>query len=363
MDLEHLLRRAIEIQQIPAPTFGEGARAAWMHRAFLQAELQQVEQDPLANVFARLPGGDRPPVVVSAHLDTVFPMETPLHCQRDGRRVRGPGIGDNAVALAALLELATDLSALDLPGDVWLVANVGEEGLGNLLGMRKVVERFGNQPCAYIVLEGMALGHIYHRGLPVRRLRIATRGPGGHSWIHAGRPSAIHDLIRLGNRLLSLPTASDPRTTLNIGVLRGGVSINTIASGAEMEVDLRSEEAGALEKLAEQVGAIVRREIEAGVEVHLEVIGERPGGGLEPSHPLIQLARQVTEQAGVHPIHLECGSTDASVPLSRGLPAVCLGLTHGGGAHSLEEYIEIEPLVRGYAALQGCIMGAFKLPC
>ncbi len=361
MDLERLLRNAIEIQQIPAPTFHEAARAAWIHRALSKLELTSVELDPIGNVYARLRGGDGPPLVVSAHLDTVFPMETPLHCQRDAKRLRGPGIGDNAVALAALLELAADFSSTQLPGDLWLVANVGEEGLGNLLGMRKVVERFGDGPCAYLVLEGMALGHIYHRGLPVRRLRISIRGPGGHSWIHAARASAIHKLIRLGDRLLSLPMPSAPRSTLNIGLMRGGASINSVAASAEMEVDLRSEEPSTLESLVQQVEEVVRQQMEDGLQVHLEVIGERPCGGIAPSHPLVRMAMKVLEEAGVSPVYLERGSTDASVPLSRGLPAICLGLTYGGGAHSLEEYIEIEPLQKGYAALRQCILEAYDL--
>lgn len=360
MNLERLLQRTIAIQSIPAPTFSESARAAWIYKEFCQLGLPSPEQDPLGNTYLRIPGGVRLPVIVSAHLDTVFPLEACLPSQRTLERLTGPGVGDNAVALAALLELAEDLAAIALPGDVWLVANVGEEGLGNLLGMRQVVSRFGDRVSAYIILEGMALGHIYHRGLPARRFRIIADGPGGHSWIHSSRESAIHALMQVGIAILQAPLPTQPKTTANIGCFHGGTTINSIARQAHFDLDTRSESLEILDQTTEIIRKIVADFIREGISLKLSVIGERPGGGIAEDHPLVLSAIRALRSIGETTPFLEAGSTDASVPLSLGLPAICVGLTRGAGAHSMEEYIEIAPLMRGYEALLYLIQLAFE---
>jgi tripeptide aminopeptidase len=360
MDLERLIERVIAIQSIPAPTFSEGARAAWIHKEFSKLDLTAPEQDPIGNIYFHLPGGDKPPIIISAHLDTVFPMETSLDFQRTLDTVRGPGIGDNSLSLGILLELAEELSTVDLPGDIWLVANVGEEGLGNLIGMRQVVSRFGSQVTAYIILEGMSLGHIYHKGLSVRRFRIRVEGPGGHSWIHNTRPSAIHTLIRIGEALLNIELATSPKTTLNIGLFHGGTTINSIASQAYLDLDLRSETEHALDELTHQVMDILTPYEKEVITVKMQGIGERPGGSLPTDHPLLKAAKRALESVGEKDIHFEVGSTDANVPLSMGLPAICIGLTRGGGAHSLDEFIEIPPIKKGYQSLIHLIRLAFQ---
>lgn len=351
MDLERLIEKTLAIQAIPAPTFSERKRALFLQYEFEEAKLENVERDQIDNVLGRIQGGPHPPVIISAHLDTVFPIETDLNSKRTEDRLSGPGVGDNALGLATLVELAYDFSQSPPPGDIWLVANVGEEGLGNLRGMYKILERYGDQPSAYIVLEGMALGHIYHRGLPIRRYNINTLTEGGHSWIHAGRPSAIHTLIAIGAELtkISLPTA--PRTSLNIGRIDGGTSINTIANRASMEIDLRSEEIDTLINLETQIIDLVDTYRNELIETEMKLIGERPGGGLSERHPLVEIAIQALKDCGENKIHLKQGSTDASVPLSLGLPAICIGITRGGNAHSSAEFIEIEPISRGYNAL------------
>lgn len=351
MDLERLIERTLALQAIPAPTFDERKRSLFLQREFEEAKLENIERDQIGDLFGRIRGESHPPVVISAHLDTVFPIETLLDSKRTKDRLSGPGIGDNAIGLAILVELAYDLSHSPPLGDIWLVANVGEEGLGNLRGMYKIVERFGDQPIAYIVLEGMALGHIYHRGLPIRRYNITALTEGGHSWIHAGRPSAIHTLIAIGSELtkIGLPTA--PRTSLNIGRIDGGISINTIANRASMEIDLRSEDIDTLMNLETQISDLVDTHRNELIETEMKLIGERPGGGISKRHPLVQIAVQALKDCGEKVIHLKRGSTDASVPLSMGLPAICIGITRGGNAHSPTEYIEIEPISRGYNAL------------
>lgn len=347
--INRILDLAVSIQQIPAPTSKEGQRAEYMHAHFLADGLVDVSIDHVGNVFGRLPGEDTAaPVVISAHLDTVFPAETDLRVSRQPERITGPGIGDNAIAIAGLLGLVWFLRARDIhpAQDIWLVANVGEEGLGDLRGMRAIVDRFGDSPRAYLILEGMALGHIYHRALGVQRYRICAHTAGGHSWTDYGQPSAIHELATLVTKLTVLPLPNEPRTTLNVGVISGGTSVNTISSDAYLELDIRSENLEALNALVRQVGQLVSDSIREGVTLELEVIGQRPAGEIPASHPLVRLGEECLHDQGLDPI-LTIGSTDANLPLSRGLPAICVGLTTGGVAHTLNEFILTQPLRHG----------------
>jgi acetylornithine deacetylase/succinyl-diaminopimelate desuccinylase-like protein len=192
----------------------------------------------------------------------------------------------------------------------------------------------------------MALGQIYHRGLGVRRYRITVHTSGGHSWVDYGQPSAIHELTALSTRITALDLPSTPRTTLNIGIISGGSSVNTIAAEALLELDLRSESAETLEALAGQVEQMVHAAQKPGVTVEAEIIGLRPSGELPADHPLVRLAQECLRAAGVEP-HLNTGSTDANLPLSRGLPSVTIGLTTGGRAHTVYEYINLAPLEKG----------------
>ncbi|HEX9797906.1 MAG TPA: M20/M25/M40 family metallo-hydrolase [Anaerolineales bacterium] len=359
MDLERLIANALAMQRIPAPTFEEDQRAELLHNSFRAAGLRVVEMDAAGNVYAQVGRAKSPPVVVSAHMDSVFPAGQNTPALRHDQRLHGPGIGDNAIALATLLELAIDLPGARLPCPVWLVGNVAEEGLGNLLGMQHVLERFGDQVRGYLVLEGMALGHVYHRGLPVHRLRLSAFAEGGHAWIHAGRPSAIHSLLALGPQLLAVNWPDTAQASLNIGRIVGGTSVNTIADHASFEIDVRAVDEAVLASMIGQIeGALNQASMEQGIELRLESIGHRPAGSLPPGHPLLQAAQAAATDAGLEPLRLETGSTDASLPLSLGLPAICVGITRGGGAHSQAEFIEIEPIAAGYQALRGLIRRA-----
>jgi tripeptide aminopeptidase len=356
MNLKRLLANTRLLQGIPAPTFHEQERAAALRSRLEELPNVTLDSDPIGNLYTRLPGGGKPPLVISAHLDSVFPRSTCLDVREEHDRLIGPGIGDNALGLACLIELATDLGVQDLPCDVWLVANTAEEGLGNLAGMRAVVDRFDSRPSAYLVIEGMALGYIYHRGLPIRRYRISIRGSGGHAWVHAGRASALHALLHLGDRIGRIRLPRRPVTTLNIGTIQGGSSINTIAAEAHLDLEIRSETGWMLDRLDRTILRICEsRNLPKPLRVECELIGERPEGEIPAEHPLVQLACQVTrDQAGITP-ELGVASTDASQPLSRGLPAICIGLTRGGNAHSMQEYIDILPITSGYSALMKLI--------
>jgi tripeptide aminopeptidase len=197
--------------------------------------------------------------------------------------------------------------------------------------------------------------------LPVRRYRISAHTQGGHAWIHANNPSAIHSLISLGSDLLRLSLPKEPRTTLNVGRIEGGISINTIAGHASMEIDLRSKDASALASLEKQVINLAKIHNRSNVEVKAALIGERPSGGLPENHPLVLAAIRAMKRSGISRVLLKTGSTDASVPLSLGLPAICVGITHGGNAHCKDEYIKLQPLQQGYNAFLELIKAALTL--
>jgi acetylornithine deacetylase/succinyl-diaminopimelate desuccinylase-like protein len=351
--VKRVLDLAVEIQQIPAPTFDESQRAEFMRNRFLLEELDFVKIDKVGNVQACLTGlGGSQPIVVSAHLDTVFPPETYLEVELVEDKIAGPGIGDNAVGVAGLLGLvwAIKQTSQQLDSDLWLVANVGEEGLGDLRGMRALVDQFGDQPKAYLILEGMALGQVYHRGLGVHRCRITVKTSGGHSWVNYGKPSAVHEIADIIVRLLAIQLPDQPRTTINVGVISGGTSVNTIAAEANLVLDLRSQDAAALSELVKEVEDVARDKQNQDVTVIVETIGERPVGAISPDHPLVKLAVNGLGAVGVQP-RLNIGSTDANIPLSRGFPAICLGLTTGDGAHTIDEYIHTAPLEQGLKQL------------
>ncbi len=361
-----LLDLAIAIQQIPAPTFHEAQRAEFVRDRFTDNNLEQVEINSTGNVYARIRRKPQPtgtsqeggsavnprPVVVSAHIDTVFPLEVDLKITRQPGRILGAGIGDNSLGVAGLFGLAWALEqrGIALPGEVWLVGNVGEEGLGNLRGMQAVIERFGTDPLAYIVVEGAAFGQVYQRGLGVQRFRLQVQTAGGHSWHDYGQPSAIHELTTLSAKMTALELPHRPRTSLNLGVISGGSSINTIAAEAMLELDLRSESAAALKDLVRQVEHIVHAAEKPGVKITLESIGQRPSGELPATHKLVKLAQECLRSVGSDP-HLNIGSTDANLPLSLGLPAITIGLTTGGGGHTIHEYINVAPLEKGMEQL------------
>jgi len=360
---QRTLDLAIEIQQIPAPTFDEGERAVLVRERFKAEGLTDIEVDSLGNVFARLPSeGHAKPVIVSAHSDTVFPKHIDLSVKRTADEIRGPGIGDNSLGVAGLFSVLWMLKAhgIILPGDLWLVANMGEEGLGDLKGMRAVVDRFNDRPLAYIVLEGLSLGQIFHRALGVQRYRISAQTDGGHSWANYGVPSAVHELASLVTKLTALKLSRIPRTTLNVGIFTGGTSINTIAAQASLELDLRSEEPSALQNLIRQVESLVTKAHRPGLHFNIKIIGQRPVGGIAVRHPLVQLAKDALASQGLQ-AYFNIGSTDANIPLSRGLPCVCIGLTQGGGAHTPHEFIDTQLLEKGLNQLIALVRGAYTL--
>jgi len=350
-----IVETAIAIQQIPAPTFDEARRGVDVAERMRALGLADVRIDAIGNVYGRRAGrAGGPGLLVAAHLDTVFPAGTDLAVRRDGARIYGPGLGDNSLGVAALLHLAQALGQADVTnaGEIWFVANVGEEGLGDLRGMRAAVDTLGNRIGAAIALEGCDPGRIIHAGLGVRRYQISAAADGGHSWSDFGAPSAIHALVRLAAQLTQIEVSQEPRSSFNIGVIEGGSSVNTIAERAALLLDLRSTTPAALGTLIRQVEEIVARarDAEPGVTFAIEIVGDRPAGSIPREHPLAQLAGAAYLAEGLGAVY-EIASTDANIPLGRGIPAVCVGVCDGGNAHRLDEYIAPARLPSGMRAL------------
>lgn len=359
-----VVREILQICPIAAPTFAEQERAAYVARRFQEFGLTDVVVDAISNVVARVRGkGVGPTILLAAHLDTVFPVETDLRVKMEGEILRAPGVGDNTAAVAVLLHVARLLQQGDLTpeGDVILAATVGEEGLGNLRGMRAVLDGVGRDAEYVLPVDG-SLGGLVAQGVASRRWRLLVTAEGGHSWGAFGAPSAIHALGRMIGAISEVRVPSAPKTTFNVGMIRGGTSVNTIAAEAEAVIDLRSLSPDELQRLEERVKRSVSQlATETGTFVKWELLGDRPGGSIPLDHPLCQLVRSVHERLAI-PTRTYASSTDGNVPLSRGIPAVTVGVTLGGNGHRLDEYIHTTPLIKGLAQILLLIHGAAGLP-
>jgi tripeptide aminopeptidase len=350
----YTIEQSIAIQQIPAPTFAEQARADYVLQQFQGFNLSETGVDAENNVYGLLPGkkSHLPAVMISAHTDTVFPKETDLSIRRENDIMYGPGLGDNSFGVGGMLGLLYMLreQKISLERDVWFVATSREEGLGDLGGMKAAFQRLQDRVGSIINLEGLAFGHIYHAGIAVRRLHITAHTEGGHSWLHFGRPSATHAIIQLGARILSIQPTPSPRTTYNIGQLEGGQGINVISSSAGLWLDMRSESYAELKALEQQVRAHINELNNPELTFEVKVVGDRPAGTLAPEHELVRTALATLAQLGVQGV-LENGSTDANIPLAAGCPAITIGITRGGNAHRLDEYVEIPTVADGLRQL------------
>lgn len=342
-----LIDDATRICTTPAPTFAEAARAALVVSMFEALGLE-AQTDSIGNVLCAVGPADDEALVFAAHLDTVFPAGQPIEIRHDeaAGRLHGPGIGDNSLGVAGLLELARTFAAATPERRIVLAATVGEEGLGDLRGAKHVLAHMRCR--AFVAVEGAMIDTIKTAGVGSTRYRVTYRGPGGHSWGDRGTPSALHALITAAARLLAAPAPEG--LARNIGRVSGGTSINTIAAEATLELDLRAEAPGALDTAAARAREILGA-APAGVSAEVEVIGQRPSGGLPADHPLIVSARRAREAVGLRPAQEGASSTDANAAYGAGVPAITVGLTTGANAHRVDEYIDLAPLSAGMAAL------------
>jgi tripeptide aminopeptidase len=352
-NLAAINEQQIRLTEIPAPPFQESQRAAAL-KALLASAGLEVQIDSAGNVIGELRGAtEKEIVVLSAHLDTVFPPSTEVKVRREGERLIAPGISDNGTGLAALVSIARACHEAHIKPrrTILFVADVGEEGEGNLRGMRALVETYRPKLKAVIVLDGSGTDHVTTKALASRRVEATITGPGGHSWSDFGMPNPINALVRASVRFINTRVPVAPRTTFNLGQIEGGTSVNSIPYEAKLKVDIRSESEDELVKLEsslrECIAAGVRDEMESArdrakgkLEWKVELLGSRPGGELPPHSTLLAALRAADEYVG-NQSRIERSSTDANVPLSNGIDAISIGAGGtGGGAHSLNEWYD-----------------------
>lgn len=362
------------LTEIPAPTFQEADRAAAVKVLFSAVGLE-VSTDKTGNVIGLLRGSsDKELVVLSAHLDTVFPAGTDVTVRRENSRMIAPGISDNGAGLSALVAIARAIheARIQPQRSILFAANVGEEGEGNLRGMRALVEAYRDRLKTVIVLDGSSIDHVTTKALASRRVEVVITGPGGHSWSDFGIPNPINALVRASVRFISTRVPSAPRTTYNLGQIEGGTSVNSVPHDARLKVDMRSENEDELTRLEtalrECVTAGVRDEMEASrdrskgkLEWKLETLGNRPGGELAANSPLLPALRAADEFV-LNQSRVERASTDANIPLSLGIDAIAIGAGgNGGGAHSLQEWYEPEGREKGLQRVLLTLLGSSGL--
>jgi tripeptide aminopeptidase len=348
----------MEATRVAAPPFGETARGLWLADRFREFGLIDVQVDEVGNVFGIRPGYGNRFVALSAHIDTVFPAATPLNIRQQGSRLYGPGVSDNGAGIAAMLAVASVCrSARISQGLPFLfIGNVGEEGEGDLRGMRHVfaTPRWRDSIAYSIMVDGAGADTVVSEALGSRRFEVIVRGPGGHSWSDFGAPNPIIVLARAIEILSSTPVPTSPKTTFNIGVIRGGTSVNSIPESASMRVDLRSTSMAEIDRLEhamrlaleQAVASENRASAERGklkpqkVQSEVVEIGNRPAGELAQDARILKVIRAVDAQLG-NTAQVQRASTDANIPLSLGREAIAIGGGgSGGGAHTLQEWFD-----------------------
>jgi tripeptide aminopeptidase len=350
----------LEMARIPAPPFGEGARAAWLADRFRELALDDVRVDDVGNVFGVHPGFGKRYISLSAHIDTVFPAGTPLNIRQQGTRLYGPGVSDNGAGVTAMLAIAALLRSVRVRHAMpfLFIGNVGEEGEGDLRGMRHIfaTPRWKDSIAYSLILDGAGSDTIVAEALGSRRFEVIVRGPGGHSWSDFGAPNPIVILSRAIERFCQTPVSSAPKSTFNIGVIRGGTSVNSIPESASMRVDLRSTSSTELERLESSLRLALDQAVEVEQRIaegrvpavrkthaltcEVVVIGDRPAGELETKARILEVIRAVDSHLG-NVAQVQRASTDANIPLSMGREAIAIGGGGaGGGAHTLQEWFD-----------------------
>jgi acetylornithine deacetylase/succinyl-diaminopimelate desuccinylase-like protein len=352
----------VELVAIPAPPFGEKARTEWLKARFEEARLSDVHADAVGNVLGFLPAPNLDPestgpiIVLSAHIDTVFPSDTSLIPVIDGDRLECPGACDNGAGVAGMLAVAHALTQakVEMPASLLFVGNVGEEGEGDLRGVRHLYSEstLAGRIGAHIVLDGGGADSAVTEALGSKRFEIVVNGPGGHSFTDAGTPNPIAALASAVATLAEMQLPEEPRTTLNVGTMHGGTSVNSIPESARAALDFRSTDPDqlvrlevamhrAVEDFVDRWNAFSKPHATMGkrrLSFTIEKIGDRPPASLPSDSALLETLRAVDRHLGLR-TDLRLGSTDANIPLSLGVPALSMGAGgEGGGAHTTAEW-------------------------
>jgi acetylornithine deacetylase/succinyl-diaminopimelate desuccinylase-like protein len=345
----------IRICEIPAPPFKEATRADYIERRFAEIGLTDIHQDAEGNVIAARPGiAKTPSLIVSAHLDTVFPEGTDVRVRREGRKLLAPGISDDSCGVMSLILLARamDAARIQTAGTVHFVATVGEEGEGDLRGVRHLFTEgeFQESVNAFISLDGPGVERITNKALGSRRYRLTIQGPGGHSWGDFGVVNPVHALGRAIAKFVAYAAPLAPRTSYNVGIIEGGNSVNSIPESAGMMVDMRSVSRDEINKLEDHLRRVVELAVReensqramssTTLSYNFEPKGNRPSGETPIDSKVVQTAIECSRALGIEP-RLDCSSTDSNIPISLGIPAITIGA--GGvsnNCHTLAEWYD-----------------------
>lgn len=371
---ESIVHAQITLAEIAAPTGEEQERGAFVASRFRALGLRNVAIDEVGNVIGRRAGRrELAPIVVCAHLDTVFPRGTPLFVRRQGARLVGPGINDNSRGLAVMLAIAEEIDGMRVSTTrpIEFVATTGEEGLGDLRGAKRYFEDRGRDAFATIALDGAGDERVVTRALGSRRYRVSFVGSGGHSWAAFGSPNAVHAAAGAAARLAALRLPLEPRTTLSVGRIGGGISVNSIPDHAWLEIDLRSTSAEMLDRYEREISVASRAACEEensrrafgtrALSMTIQPIGTRPCGETALDHPLVRHALAATRLIGREP-DLATASTDANVPIARGIPAIAIGAGgRGGDAHTQTEWFDNTDGPRGVSRALTIVFGAAEM--
>jgi tripeptide aminopeptidase len=367
-DNEFTAKEQTAITEISAPTFQEEVRGEDYKKRLEALGIQNITVDEVGNVFGVRPGtGKGPKLVVCAHLDTVFPEGTDVTAKIKDGIIYAPGIGDDGRGLASVLTLIRSLNHANIQteGDILFGANVGEEGLGDLRGMKALFKN-RNDIDGFISIEPGCPERTTYLGVGSKRYSVTFKGPGGHSYGAFGTPSPIHALTRAGAMIADLEVPNDPKTTFNIGLISGGTSVNTIAESANMVIDLRSSSQEQLLSLEDTVLTILKKAVEDEnkrwntdvIEVEIKLVGDRPAGTQSVESMAVQASLAATKGLGFEPILAPAGSTDSNVPINLGIPAVTLGGGgETGGTHTLDEWFNPKDAYYGVQKILLTILG------
>ena len=363
-EYDRFVKELVQLTEIPAPPFGEEARASTYMAMLRDAGLTNVEMDQIGNVMGLRRGtGEAPLLAVAAHLDTVFPEGTEVEVRREGNRLRAPGIGDDTAGLATLLAVARVLNEtnLETESDLLFIGNVGEEGAGDLRGVKHLFRdgKYKDQIGGFISVESGGQSTITTGALGSLRYRVTFKGPGGHSYGAFGLVSPAYAMGNAIRKVSAISVPETPKTTFNIGIVEGGTSVNSIPFETSMVVDMRSESRDELEKLVEIFLDLVHEAVEeenvtrsiseGQIELEMTLVGDRPSGQTSESANIVKFAVAAFEAFGIRPT-FRISSTDSNVPISLGIPAITIGRGGlSGRSHSLDEWVDIErePTVRG----------------
>ena len=380
---ETTTQETLTLCQIPAPSHQEKEKAEYVMKLFREIGLLDVHMDEVWNVLGRWPGtGGGPTVMLAAHTDTVFPMETDVTVRKEGSRYCCPGINDDTHAVAEIMAVAKAMvkHGLHAKGDIIFCANVCEEGLGDLKGVKHIFQH-NNDIDAFVSVDNPVTGGVVYTATGSRRYQVIFTGSGGHSFADFGLPNPIHAMGRAIAAISDFQAPRLPKTTFNVGVVSGGTSVNTISASASMLMDIRSDSDSELERLTQEFLRAVDQAVEAEnsrwapdkppVKAEVEVKGIRPAGTQPPDCPIVMAAFEAARMLHIQPELRDESSTDANIPISMGIPAITVGRGgREGGVHTLHEWFEpveawLGPqrdllLVLLLAGLEGCVAPAIE---